>query len=123
VITLTQDELVAILITALNELRKEADGDLYATKALALLHVLQTPGVAQMDLHDVIGVSAAANTRNVQDWTIYDRNRERGRDFIAQNVDPAFRKRNLLTPTPKGQAFAKRLTDAVNRTLAGQRPR
>lgn len=120
--TLTQDELLAVLITALDELRKESDGDLYASKALALLHVLRTPGVAQMDLHETIGISAAANTRNVQDWTTYDRNRQRGRDFVAQNVDPAFRKRNLLTPTPKGQAFAKRMTDAVNRALAGQRP-
>lgn len=119
--TLSNDELLTVLITALNSLR-EVEGDMMLTKALSLLHVYRTPGIAQMDLPALVGASNPAVTRNVQDWAALDRNSKPGRGFISQTPDPSFRKRNILEPTSKGQAFLAKTLDRVNRTLAGTRP-
>lgn len=117
---LTNDELVKVLIAALDALR-EVEGDMYLTKAQALLHVYRSPGIAQSDLMSLTGISQPSTTRNVQDWTSLDRNRKPGRNFIAKSPDPQFRKRDLLEPTSQGLAFLEKMTKQVNKTLASTR--
>lgn len=119
---ITQEQLIAILQSALGAFREEFDSDITAARILTLLSIVQHPGMQQRDLTTFVkGLSQSAASRNILDWSDVNSARKAGPGFVEQRTDPMFRKRNLLYPTSKGHEFVKRLTNAVSASLSRKR--
>ncbi|NIJ81214.1 hypothetical protein [Xanthomonas cannabis] len=115
---ITTDELVHILQIALEGLREDVDADLLASKLLCLTTTYEHPGLQQLDLGKHIkGLSSSSASRHIMDWSEYDKKGKPGVEFVQQRPDPAYRRRNLLFVTPKGQQYLNSLTDRVNKSL------
>lgn len=118
---LTTDELLKILHLALEQFRGDFDGDILASRILTLTAVAQNPGLNQTEVgNHVKGLTTSTISRNVIDWSELDKNRNPGPDFVQQRPDPEYRRRNVLYLTPKGQHYLDRLTEKVNKKLAGR---
>jgi len=116
---LTPDDLLKLFLSTLETVRAEVDPDISVSKFLTLLAVAANPGIQQLDLGNHIkGASSSSISRHVMDWSQLDKNRKPGMDFIQQAPDPAFRRRNVLFLTAKGQQFLARLLAKANAALA-----
>lgn len=112
---ITQKELVAILQVTLTAFRKEIGEDVTALRILTLLAVVEEPGIPQLDLEKVLGgVASSTVSRNILDLTRIKRNKDRGPDLLEQRIDPMYRKRNTVYPTPKAMELVSDLTAEVN---------
>lgn len=115
---LTSEELLKVFHAVLETVREEVDPDVSVSKLLTLLVTARFPGIQQLDLGDHIkGASSSSISRHVMDWSQLDKNRQPGMDFIQQAPDPAFRRRNVLFVTAKGQQFLARLLAKANAAL------
>lgn len=110
----TRDDIIAVVQTVLNKFREDHGGDITAARILTLLTVAQHPGIQQIDVGQYVkDLSPSAISRNVVDWGELTTSRAVGPDFIAQRPDPAYRRRNLLYPTPKGLQYIERTADSA----------
>ena len=118
---ITQEQLIAILQSALGAFREEFDSDITAARILTLLSIVQHPGMQQRDLTTFVKELSIGSVRNILDWSDVNSARKAGPGFVEQRTDPMFRKRNLLYPTSKGHEFVKRLTNTVSASLGRKR--
>lgn len=121
---ISTDQATIFLQAVLSTAREDLHPDLTVSRLLILLTVVRNPGISQADVaHHVKDLSAAAISRNVLDLSALSSVRDKngyplpGPGLIEQRPDPAFRKRNVLYPTPAGLAFLNRLTEAANSRL------
>ena len=111
---LTNDQLLKILQTVVEQMRAEVDRNMTLSRLLLLIKTAQQPGMQQSDAPKQIkGCSSAALSRYVLNWG------DDGPGFMQQRPDPAFRKRFQLFLTPAGHQFIGRLTASVNESLNG----
>jgi len=118
-VELTKDQLITVLMTALECFRADFDPDITAARINTLLAVSKESGMQQVDVARFVkGLSTSGISRNVMDWSELDTKRRPGPEFVQQRPDPQFRRRNLLFVTPKGSHFLDRLTNHINKALA-----
>lgn len=112
----TKEELTAVLFTALTRLRAELGSDVTAARILTMLTVARNPGLTQPELGQYIkDMSQQGLSRNVLDLSARTSSGAEGPDLVRSDPDPAFRRRNILTPTPNTTKLLNALTADVNR--------
>jgi DNA-binding MarR family transcriptional regulator len=112
----TKEELTAVLFAALTRLRAELGSDVTAARILTMLTVARNPGLSQPELGQYIkDMSQQGLSRNVLDLSARTSSGTEGPDLVRADPDPAFRRRNILTPTPNTTKLLNALTADVNR--------
>lgn len=112
----TKEELTAVLATALTRLRAELGADVTASRILTLLTVARNPGMSQPELGmHIKDLSQQGQSRNVLDLSARTSSGAEGPDLVRIEPDPAFRRRNILSPTPNTTKLLNALTADVNR--------
>ncbi|MBB4768622.1 hypothetical protein ACDH70_06950 [Xanthomonas axonopodis pv. poinsettiicola] len=120
---LTTEELVQILHIALGELRQDVEPGLLASKILCLTATYNHPGTLQSEITKYVkDLTPSAASRHIMDWsfrgkTLKPGDQPSGMEFIQQQADPLYPRRNLLHMTPKGLQYLSTLTDRVNEAL------
>ncbi len=115
---LTKEELTALLTAALTHFRTELGSEVTAARILTLLTVARNPGMNQSDLGMFVkDLSQQGLSRNVLDLSARTANGSAGPDLLKVEPDPAFRRRNVLHPTPNATKLLTALTTAVNKVV------
>lgn len=85
--------------------------EMQAQQMLTTLLIASEQGITVKELAERIGISQAAASRCVADWTGWTYRKEQGPDYIEPKVDLMDTRRKPLHLKPKGCVFVQRLTD------------
>jgi DNA-binding MarR family transcriptional regulator len=114
----TKDDLTAVLATALTRFRAELGADVTASRILTLLTISRNPGMSQPELGmHIKDLSQQGQSRNVLDLSARTSTGAPGPDLVRIEPDPAFRRRNILSPTQNALKLFSSLTADVNRVV------
>jgi DNA-binding MarR family transcriptional regulator len=100
-------------IAVIEEFRR-INPEMQAQQMLTLLLVAKEEGITPKEVGERIGISQAAASRCIADWTSWTYRKETGPDFIEARVDMMDTRRKLLHLKPKGRAFVGRVTAHCN---------
>lgn len=115
---LSKEELTSILVTALAAFRAELGSDVTAVRILTLLAISRSPGLPQTELGNYVkDMSQQGLSRNVLDLSARTTAGAKGPDLVSIEPDPAFRRRNILNPTPGAARVLNSITTAVNKVI------
>ena len=85
--------------------------EMQAQQMLTILLIASEEGITVKEVAERIGISQAAASRCVADWTGWTYRKVQGPDYIEPKVDLTDTRRKPLHLKPKGRAFVQRLTD------------
>lgn len=115
---LSKEQVAAVLVTALQEVREKLDADMPVQQLLTLLIAARTPGITMKDAMTELNISSASISRNVSALSPMNRFQKPGYGLIVAREDPLERRRKLMELTPAGSQFAKHLAAVVTKKLA-----
>ena len=114
---LAKTTAMALLIAGVDALRKELDrGDLPSQTIVCFCHIAMRSEMPMNDLIDLLDVSNAAVSRNVNLLGI-GTPREPGLGLVDAYEDPEFRRRKLVKLTAKGAKLRDKVADAIGKKL------
>ena len=87
--------------------------DMQIQTMLAYLYTALREGSNQKDIENLLGVSNASASRNIYYWTKEFKPGIPGKGFISQDIDPDDRRFRVVTLTPKGKTFARKMAESV----------
>jgi DNA-binding MarR family transcriptional regulator len=100
-------------IAVIEEFRR-INPEMQAQQMLTLLLVAKEEGITPKEVGERIGISQAAASRCIADWTGWTSRKENGPDFIEPRVDLMDTRRKLLHLKPKGRVFVGKVTAHCN---------
>lgn len=113
----TKTTAMALLIAGVDVLRRELDrGDLPSQTIVCFCHIAMRNEMPMNDLIDLMDVSNAAVSRNVNMLGI-GTPREPGLGLVDAYEDPEFRRRKLVKLTTKGAKLRDKVTEGMIRKL------
>lgn len=91
---------------------REVDPEMPAQTLLAILEIANDPGMTMKDLQDKLGLSSAATSRIISRLSEWERHGTPGLNYIDRRHNPMDRRYQIVSPTPKGLAFVRKLVKA-----------
>lgn len=116
--TASNTKAYAALTAVLESFRNAVHEDIQANAIQVFLLVAQSggrDGVSMQDIERHTGLSQAAVSRNVAMFTEWNRHRTEGPGLLQRTEDLMNRRQKLVKLTPKGQRFADKLADILNK--------
>lgn len=92
----------------------ELDRLLTAFQIHAFMLIATNEGQTQKWIEDKLKTSNATASRTISKWLDYERPGVPGFGFVESHVNPEDRRFRVVSLTPKGRAFLKRLEEKLN---------
>jgi DNA-binding MarR family transcriptional regulator len=111
--TMKPTTAMAVALAAVETFRNECRTDLGTQTVSCFLHVAMRSEIPMFDLIELLGLSNAAVSRNINvlgDGTP----KKPGLKLVKAREDRGFRRRKIVTLTPLGRALARKVVAAMN---------
>jgi DNA-binding MarR family transcriptional regulator len=94
---------------------REVDPEMPAQTLLTMLEVAYDPDISMADLQQRMGLSSAAMSRIISRLSEWEKHEVPGLNYVVSRKAPTDRRFVLVTPTPRGLTFVRKLVAAATR--------
>lgn len=93
---------------------RQLNKDILANEMLAFLIVAEKDGISMAELKDVLDLSQASASRNVNFLSQHGANEREGLKLVITTENPENRRMKLVHLTPKGKSFKRQIESLLD---------